>query len=330
MAMAKDKRYNFNSSTLAFEESRPSSRRRLLKGAALFAGSLVLSVFYYFLYFTYVGDVTPKQRLLEMENARLCSQLDMVERRLEGCQHRLAELEERDNSVYRSIFGMEEIPPDVRDAGIGGTDRYSYLETYDRSGALTSAVMKLDRLSKKAYVQSVSFDDVCKLSKRAGDMASCIPAISPVTTDHEVARYSSSFGYRPDPATKQVRMHSGMDISAPKGTPIYATGNGVVTKVGFDFYGYGHYVIVDHGFGYKTRYGHMSAICVSEGQKVVRGQNLGGVGNTGRSFGNHVHYEVIYKDRCVNPVNYLDLDMAPEEYASMVEASGASSQREDA
>lgn len=319
------KKYSFNEVTLNFEESKVPFGRKVTRLVLLFAASVLLSSFYYCLYFEYMGPKTPKERILEKENARLGSDLDVVNTMLDGYQERLAVLEERDNLVYRSIFGMEEIPSDVREAGYGGVDRYAHIDACDRDGMLGGTVRRIDRLNKKAYIQSVSFDDVSKLSKRAGDMASCIPAISPVTTDPLVTRFSSSFGYRTDPGTKKVRMHYGVDLSAPKGTSIYATGNGTVVKVGFDFYGYGHYVLVDHGFGYKTRYGHMSKITVSEGQSVRRGTSLGEVGNTGRSFGNHVHYEVIYKGKCVNPLNYFDLKLDPEEYASMVQVSTSSS-----
>lgn len=314
--MKGNKRYFFNDKTLSFEAAEIPSVHKFLKGAALFAASLVAAGAYFFIYMLVAGE-TPKQMILGHENAQLTSRLDMVNSRLDIYEERLDELQGRDNTVYRSIFGMEEIPSDVRDAGYGGVDRYASLKALDRSGILLKTVSRVDRLNKKAYVQSLSFDDVYRFSQQAGDMASCIPAIPPITTDPQITRYSSSFGYRSDPGNKQIKMHSGVDLAAPTGTPIHVTGKGVVCKVGYDYYGYGHYVLVDHGFGYKTRYGHMSKIAVTEGQNLERGQYIGDVGNTGRSFGSHVHYEVIYKDRCVNPINYFDLEMSPEDYAAM-------------
>ena len=317
MVMNRDKRYHFNYKTLSFETAEIPSSRKVLKGVALFLGSVLAAAAYLTIYVSVAGE-TPKQKLLEHSNASLASRLELVNNRLDIYQERLGVLAERDNTVYRSIFGMEEMSSDVRDAGYGGTDRYSRFKGLDRSGILSNTVKRIDMLNKKAYVQSLSFDDVYNLSRQAGDMASCIPAIPPITTDPGVTRYSSSFGYRSDPGNKQIRMHSGVDLAAPTGTPIHATGKGRVCRVSYDYYGYGHYVLIDHGFGYKTRYGHMSKIAVHEGQEVDRGQYIGDVGNTGRSFGSHVHYEVIYKDRCVNPVNYFDMEMSPEDYAAMV------------
>lgn len=317
--MAKDKRYSLNLKTLAIEEAGVSSARRIARCLLLFALSLVTTGAYFFAYLMIVGPQTPKEYFLEKKNAGLASELDMVNSRLDEYGRRLDILEERDNVVYRSIFGMEEIPSDVREAGYGGVDRYAAYRTSAGEGVLANTMRRLDVLNKKAYIQSVSFDDVSALTKKAADMASCIPSITPVTTDRNVMHLSSMFGYRTDPATKTVKMHTGLDFAAQRGTPIYSTGNGKVAKVGFDFYGYGHYVIVDHGFGYKTRYGHMDKVGVVEGQSVVRGEKIGTVGNTGKSFGNHVHYEVIYKGRCVNPLNYLDLDMPADRFASIVD-----------
>lgn len=316
--MGKDKRYFFNYKTLSFEAARVSSFRRFVKGASLFIASLAAAAVYFYVYVSVVGE-TPKQAVLRHSNVVLSSKLDVMNSRLDIYEERLDVLEERDNIVYRSIFGMEEISSGIREAGYGGVDRYSSFRTAEgRPGILERMVSRIDRLNKKAYVQSLSFDDVYKVSRRAGDMASCIPAIPPITTDPEITRYSSSFGYRSDPGNKQIRMHSGVDLAAPTGTPIHATGDGTVCRIGFDYYGYGHYVMIDHGFGYKTRYGHMSKIIVANGQEIKRGQYIGDVGNTGRSFGSHVHYEVIYRDRCVNPMSYFDLDMPPEDYAAMV------------
>lgn len=327
LVMAKDKRYSLNLKTLAIEEAGVSSMKRVTRGLLLFALSLVTTGIYFFAYLMIFGYETPKEYFLEKKNAGLASELDMANSRLDEYGRRLDILEERDNVVYRSIFGMEEIPSDVREAGYGGVDRYALYGTSGGEGALGSTMRRLDILNKKAYIQSVSFDDVSALTKRAADMASCIPSITPITTDRNIMHLSSMFGYRTDPASKTVKMHTGLDFAARRGTPIYSTGNGTVTKVGFDFYGYGHYVVVDHGFGYKTRYGHMDKIGVVEGQTVIRGEQIGTVGNTGKSFGNHVHYEVIYKGKCVNPLNYLDLDMPADRFASIVDLAESEKDR---
>ena len=230
--MAMKRRYIFNHKTLSFEVEKVSASGKLLKGAALLVASLLAAGLYFSIYLAFSGNVTPKQKILEHSNARLASKLDMASSRLDIYQDRLDILAERDNSVYRSIFGMEEIPYDVRDAGYGGTDRYERFRYYAGADDLTVTVKRLDMLNKKAYIQSLSFDDVYRLSMQAGDMASCIPAIPPITTDPSVTRYSSSFGYRSDPGNKQIRMHSGVDLAAPTGTPIHATGHGKGCRIG--------------------------------------------------------------------------------------------------
>ena len=177
----------------------------------------------------------------------------------------------------------------------------------------------MDVLTKKSYVQSKSFDEVAQLSKRAGDMASCIPAIPPINPDPSKYRLSSGFGYRTDPVYGRSARHTGVDFAMKPGNPIYSTGDGVVESVKFEFFGYGNQVVIDHGFGYKTRYAHMRNIGVVEGMKVKRGECIGESGNSGKSTGPHLHYEVIYKGSPVNPSNYYDLAITPEEYAEMVQ-----------
>jgi murein DD-endopeptidase MepM/ murein hydrolase activator NlpD len=187
--------------------------------------------------------------------------------------------------------------------------------------------VRLDILTKKTYIQSKSFDEIAHLSKRAGDMASCIPAISPVTTDRRIYRLSSSFGYRADPFSGRTKRHTGVDFALKPGNPIYATGDGVVESVKFELFGYGNQVLINHGFGYKTRYAHLKTVGVAEGMKIKRGECIGLSGNSGRSSGPHLHYEVLYKDRHVNPANYYDLTITPDEYATMVQNTADASQK---
>ena len=169
---------------------------------------------------------------------------------------------------------------------------------------------------KKAYVQSKSYDEVSLLAKRAGDMASCVPALPPVALDK--VRLSSLFGYRNDPFSGAPRMHQGVDLSGNRGEPIYAAGNGKVVEVRNSFFGYGREVVVDHGFGYKTRYAHLHRMFVKVGDEVQRGQQIATMGNTGKSKGVHLHYEVIYRERRVNPLNYYNKEIVGEEYMAMV------------
>ena len=251
------------------------------------------------------------------------SKLDLLQRRLTAASASLEEMEHRDNSLYRSVFGMDPISDDIRNAGYGGVDRYADIKERDFTGRLTSAMMLSDILLKKAYIQSKSFDQVMLVSERAAEMAVCAPTIPPVDYTH--VRQASGFGTRMDPILKdRYGRHLGVDLapkSGKEGEPIYVTGNGVVTQVGFDAGGYGRYVLVDHGFGYKTRYAHLSKALVVKGQEVTRGQMIAEMGNTGRSTGTHLHYEVIYMGRHVNPVNYYNKDILPEDYAAIIGSS---------
>ena len=325
--MAKDKKYIFNPKTLSYEVKRRSRRSRALRTVAMFAVSLGMAVLYFWLYTDVLGLELPKTVLLKKENAQWRSKVEVLNRQLDEYDESLASLQMRDDGIYRAIFGMHEIPSEVRNAGFGGVNRYSHYDAMDRSAPLRKTAMRLDVLTKKTYVQSRSFDEVAQLSRRAGDMASCIPAIPPLVPDTRIYRLSSTFGFRNDPFTGRSTRHSGVDFALKPGNPIYATGDGVVEKVKYEFFGYGNHVLINHGFGYKTRYAHLKSISVVEGMKVKRGECIGESGNSGRSSGPHLHYEVIYKDKHVNPANYYDLTITPEEYSTMVHNTAEASDK---
>lgn len=316
--MSKRKRYIFNQRTLSYEEKRRSVWSRILRSAGMIAVSLGMAVLYFWLYTSVLGWELPKTVLLQKKNAEWCSKMEVMNRHLDEYALALESLQMRDDDIYRSIFGMHEIPSEVRNAGFGGVNRYDHLEYADQNGLMKSTMKRLDVLTKKTYVQSKSYDEIALLSKRAGDMASCIPAIPPVNPDPSTYRLSSSFGYRSDPFTGRSKRHTGVDFALKPGNPIYATGDGVVESVKYEFFGYGNHVLIDHGFGYKTRYAHLKSISVVEGMKVKRGECIGESGNSGRSSGPHLHYEVIYKDKHINPANYYDLSITTDEYAEMV------------
>ncbi len=296
----------------------------MVKFLSLFAMSLLMAVLYFWLYSSVFGFESPKTLILKKQNAQWCSKIEIMNRQLDQYDEALKSLQMRDNDIYRSIFGMEEIPTEVRNAGFGGVNRY---EIYEEDSLLKGTAIRLDVLTKKSYVQSRSFDEVALLSKRAGDMASCIPAIPPVNPDKEKYRLSSSFGYRSDPFSGRTARHTGVDFAMKSGNPVYATGDGVVESVKFEFFGYGNHVLIDHGFGYKTRYAHLKSIALVEGMKVKRGECIGLSGNSGKSSGPHLHYEVLYKNNYVNPANYYDLTITPEEYATMVQNIADASER---
>ncbi len=321
-AMKRNKRYKFNPETLAYEIHSIPVKARLSKGLFVFLLSLMAFVGYYFMYTHYFSMESPKLLSLKRENEVLKSRLDLLNRRFESASRSLYALEMRDNYVYRPIFGMDEIPEDVRNAGFGGVDRYSYLNNFDRSGILSTTVLNLDKLYKKAFVQSKSFEDLSLLAIKADQMTFAVPAIPPVNIASSKIRFSSSFGYRRDPFYGDYRMHSGVDLAGPTGEPIIATGDGKIIEVRYDFFGYGNYVMIDHGFGYKTRYAHLSKATVVIGEEVKRGQKIGLMGNTGKSKGSHLHYEVIYRNRAVNPLNYYNRDISEEEFQMLISPRG--------
>jgi murein DD-endopeptidase MepM/ murein hydrolase activator NlpD len=240
--------------------------------------------------------------------------------RLDRMQSLLDELSNKDDNIYRVIFEAEPIPKSVRQAGYGGADRYARLEGYENSALLKQTAEKLDKIASEIYVQSKSFDDVYKLARKKEKMLRSIPGIQPVKIT-DLKRISSYFGYRIDPIYKVKKFHSGIDFSAPEGAPVFATGDGVVKKVRHSRRGYGNTIEIDHGYGYKTFYAHLSKIMVRRGQKVKRGEVIGKVGNTGKSTAPHVHYEIIKNKRKINPVYYFFNDLSPEQFDEMLKLS---------
>ena len=319
--------YVFNKETLSYEVRKRSRVSRVMKTLTLFLLSVGMAVLYFWIYTSVLGLEPPKTVILKKHNARWVSRLEVLNRRMDESQTALTSLQLRDDDLYRSLFGMNAIPAEVRNAGFGGVNRYSRYDEVCPDGMLKRTAVRVDVLTKKSCIQSKSFDEVAKLSERAGEMASCIPAIPPINPDKRLYRFSSSFGYRKDPFTGRSKRHTGVDFALKPGNPVYVTGDGVVEAVKFELFGYGTQVLVDHGFGYKTRYAHLKSVGVAEGMKVKRGECIGLSGNSGRSSGPHLHYEVIYMGRHVNPYNYFDLTMTPEEYSTMVQNTADSSEK---
>lgn len=271
-------------------------------------------LFYMWFYVRVLGLDLPKTAILKRQNAAWNTRIDQMSTRLDRYDELLSMLEVRDERIYRSVYGLDAIPEAVRQSGFGGENRYAALE----GTALRDVVHRLDVLEKRAYVQSRSFEDVRALQLTAGDLAAHIPAIPPMNTDPSTYRLSSPFGLRSDPILGIGKSHTGMDFACPPGNPIYVTGDGTVVAVKHDRGGYGNHVEVDHGFGYVTRYAHMSRIDVEEGQKLSRGDCVGLSGKSGRITGPHLHYEVIYRKEYVNPALYMDLTIEPKDYFEMV------------
>ena len=298
---------------------------RLSWAAGFLLGSLLLSLLWFWLYASVLGLEPPKTVILKKQNARWASRVERMNRRLDAAENTLEGLQMRDDEIYRNIFGMTGISPEVRNSGFGGVNRYAYLEDISDNSPLKRTALRLDFLTKKTFVQSKSFDDIAVMSQRADDMAACIPVIPPINPDPSKYRLTSPFGHRSDPIYGQIRFHSGVDFAMDQGNPVYATGNGVVESCSYELGGYGNSVVIDHGFGYKTRYAHMKLIYVVEGMTLQRGECIGESGKTGKATGPHLHYEVLYRGGQVNPMNYVDMDMESEEYMAMVRKVAAES-----
>ena len=237
-------------------------------------------------------------------------------------------MEERDNNLYRVYFEASPIPEEQRRAGFGGVNRYKDLEGYDNSDLVINTAKRLDILTKQTVVQSRSLDEIERLAANKAALIEAIPTIQPVK-NKDLTRIASGFGYRSDPFTKARKMHFGMDFSAKRGTPVYATGNGVVKRADSRSSGFGKHIRIDHGFGYISLYAHLSEYNVRRGQKVKRGDIIGYVGNTGRSAGPHLHYEIIKDNKKINPLNFYYGNLSPEEFEALLTQSKQENQSLD-
>ncbi len=323
--MAKIK-YKYNPNTLNYEKIQLTIVDRLKKVVTYMLVGLFFASIIIFLAYTFFDS--PKELNLRRENAQLRKQYELISKDLDQLSAVLADIENRDDNIYRQILETEPISSNVRASGVGGVNRYSHLEGYENSELVIDVQEKLDKLAKRMYVQSKSFDEVVELAKDKEKMLASIPAIQPIP-NKDLKRMASGFGMRVHPIYKVPKMHWGMDFSAPTGTNIFATGDGVVEKVVHSRRGLGKYVLIDHGYGYKTQYGHMSETKVRKGQKVKRGDVIGLVGNTGISSAPHLHYEVLKDGRKINPVNFYFNDLTPEEYDQMIELSSHANQSFD-
>jgi murein DD-endopeptidase MepM/ murein hydrolase activator NlpD len=271
---------------------------------------------------------SPKEKALKREVAQMTIQYELLNKGMDDVEKVLGHLEQTDDNLYRTIFEAEPIPTSLREGGIGGVNRYKELEGYDNSKVVEETARRLDKITKMIYVQSKSFDDLILLAKKKEDMLASIPAIIPIS-NKDLTRTASGFGLRIHPIYKISMFHYGMDFTAPLGTDIYATGDGVIESVITDQRGYGKHITINHGFGYKTLYAHMDRFNVRKGQKVRRGDVIGYVGSTGLSLAPHVHYEVHINDVPVDPSNYYFNDLTAADYERLVEIASRSGQSFD-
>lgn len=307
--------YIYNPKTRTYDRIYPTMRqrvmsylRRLFVGMGLGAGSFIVLLLIF---------GSPSEKDLRMENSRLQAQYHILSSRLDESLQVMKGLQQRDDNLYRVMMQADPVADALRTPSYNKTNRYEDLMELPSAKLVVNTTQKMDLLERQLYIQSKSFDEVLALCKKHDEMLECIPAIQPVS-NKDLKQTASGYGTRIDPIYKTVKFHSGMDFSANVGTPVYATGNGMVRKAGWEGL-YGNCIQIDHGFGYVTRYAHLSKIDVRVGQKVVRGETIGKVGTTGKSTGPHLHYEVMVKGQIVNPVNYYFMDLNADDYDRMVE-----------
>lgn len=319
-------KYYYDPDTLSYRKIERKKRNTFKYGlvfllaSALFGFLMVFIGSYYF--------ESPKEKALarELENMKL--QYELLDKKMDEAQEVLANVEERDNTIYRLYFEANPIPEEQRKAGFGGVNRYKNLEGFDNSKLIVEANRRMDILQKQIVVQSKSLDEVAVLAEDKEKFLASIPAIQPVN-NKDLTRMASGYGMRTDPFTKARKMHYGMDFTAPRGTPIYATGDGVVTRADSNSSGYGKHIRIDHGYGYVSLYAHLYKYNVKKNQKVKRGDLIGFVGSTGRSEAPHLHYEIFKDKERINPIHFYYGNLSPEEFSELLEKASLENQSLD-
>ncbi len=313
--MRKKVYYIYNHKTLSYERVYPSWRQRimgilryLLIGGAISVG-IVLALYFW------LGS--PKEAILQLENQQMEAQYKLLSKRVDQALAVMSDLQQRDDNMYRVILQADPIDKEIRNNENYAAGRYEDLQKMSDAKLVTSVSQKVDKLARQVYVQCNSMNELFELAHGQEERIKHIPAIQPVS-NKDLKRTASGYGYRIDPIYKTTKFHEGMDFAANTGTPVYATGNGRVIEARRK-QGYGNTVIIDHGYGYVTRYAHLSKILVKPGQEVIRGEEIAKVGNTGKSTGPHLHYEVLYKGKPQNPINYYFFDLSPEDYDRMIQ-----------
>lgn len=310
--------YRFDPHTLKYEKVLVTLRDRVRRISFSVLFGVVLGVVVVVVALQFMDS--PKERAMERELAQYKRQTRLLDDRVERAEKVLENLEERDDALYRSIFSVAPISESERRSGIGGVERYAAFDNMTDGEQLKATTKRVDDLTKRIYVESKSLDELYEMARTKTDRMASMPAIMPVAKDK--GQVVSGFGYRFHPILHTHRLHSGIDITAPKGTPVYATGDGVVRVAGRNtqgLAGYGIVAVVDHGYGFQTLYAHMGDVKVRVGHKVKRGEQIGTVGSSGMSTGVHLHYEVIQNGNKVDPVYYFFNDLTPEEYEKVLE-----------
>lgn len=323
--MAKVK-YYYDPDTLSYRKIE-RKKRTTIKFASIFILAAALFGFLFvFLASQFVES--PRERALKRELVNLQLQYEILNESVDEAFAALQNVEERDNAIYRLYFEANPIPEEQRRAGFGGVNRYKKYEGFDNSKLIIESNKRLDQLQKAVVVQSRSLDEIAKLAEDKEKFLSAIPAIQPVRNE-DMKYVASGYGYRTDPFTKVRKFHFGMDFTAPRGTPIFATGDGVIARADNKSTGYGNHIRIDHGYGYISLYAHLYKYNVKPNQKVKRGDLIGYVGSTGRSEAPHLHYEVWKDEDRINPINFYYGNLTAEEYALMLKKASLENQSLD-
>lgn len=319
-------KYYYDSDTLSYRKIE-RKKRTTFKYAMLFiTGSALFGLLFVFIGSQYIES--PKEKALKRELQNMELQYKLLNKKMDEAERVLTNVEDRDNNIYRLYFEANPIPEEQRRAGFGGINRYKDLEGYDNSRLIIETSKRMDILQKQIVVQSKSLDEIAKLAEDKEKFLATIPAIQPVRNE-DLTRMASGFGFRSDPFTKARKFHHGMDFTAPRGTPVYATGDGIVKRADNRAAGYGKHIRIDHGYGYVSLYAHLYKYNVRKNQKVKRGDLIGFVGSTGRSQAPHLHYEVFKDKERINPINFYYGSLSAEEFNELLKQASVENQSLD-
>lgn len=319
-------KYFFNTHTLRYEKLTTPLRVRLLQVIGYIAASIVTGILIFAITFRYIDS--PKEKYMRQQNDDLKQNYSVLMERVKQLELQMDEIENRDNNVYRSIFGSDPIPDSARIKDIETKKEVKLVQSMGETELVKSMTAQLNDLSLRLSFQSKSFVDIADLVKNKEKLLAATPSIQPISNKN-LNRVASGFGYRIDPIYKDRRLHAGLDFTAPSGTPIYATADGVIRDAGFNTGGYGNRVVINHGFGYQTTYSHMYRIKARVGERVKRGEVIGYVGSTGKSTGPHCHYEVHRNGVPVDPIYYFYNDLTPAQFDRILKLAAASNQSFD-
>ncbi len=321
-------KYYYDSETLSYRKIENKKGRKFGFTLLILMGILMSGLLFFVLYLNLPYIETPKEKSLQRELANTQLQFELLNKKMEQAEVVLLEIQDRDNNLYRVYFEANPIPDEQRKAGFGGINRYRDLEGFDNSKLIVAVNKRMDVLTKQIVVQSRSLDEIAALAEEKEKLLIAIPAIQPVRND-DLTRIASGYGYRTDPFTKARKFHYGMDFTAPRGTPVYASGDGIVKRADAAATGYGRHIRISHGYGYQSLYAHLYKYNVRRGQHVKRGDLIGFVGSTGRSEAPHLHYEIFKDGIKINPIHFYYGNLSPEEFDALLKVAQQENQSLD-